>query len=361
MVLGKFTDIKIAGVSVAVPSKRLSVTNYHNAFGEDVVTKFTEMTGVESVCRAVREQTASDLGYEAAMNLFREQGIDPAEIGMLVFVSQKPDYRSPSTAFLLHRRLGLSPECSCFDINLACSGFVYGLQTSLSMLSASTAKKALLITADTSVKTLAPEDRTMVMLFGDSGSAVLLEKEQGAPPITIAMRSDGTRFKSIVTPSGAYRNVHSPTERVEWSDGIRRSDFDTHMKGMEVFGFSIKDVPQLLKDFLDETQTDGEDFDYFTLHQANMYILKQISRKLKFPFEKIPVSLDRFGNNSSNSIPLVWADHFGDGPKREIRTLISGFGAGLSWACADVSLDTSVVLPLLVTDAFFAEGREIGD
>ncbi|HLN95914.1 MAG TPA: ketoacyl-ACP synthase III [Flavobacterium sp.] len=357
MVLGNFKDIRVAGVSVAVPSKRYGVENYHDAFGADVVAKFTEMTGVASVCRAVPEQTASDLGYEAAHNLFSKSDIDPSEIGMLVFVSQKPDYRSPSTAFLLHKRLGLPASCSCFDINLACSGFVYGLQTTLSMLRASDAKKALLITADTSIKTLAPEDRTMVMLFGDSGSAVVLEKQAGAPPISIGMRSDGSRFKSIITPSGAYRNVESPTERVEWSDGIKRSDFDTHMKGMEVFGFSIKDVPQLLQDFLTETQTQPDTYDYFTLHQANMYILKQISRKLKLPFDKIPVSLDRFGNNSSNSVPLVLADHFGTQSGRSIRTLMAGFGAGLSWACADVTIDTDVILPLHVTDAFATEAQ----
>lgn len=355
MLFSETNHVKISGISVAVPSLSVPVESYNAVFGEEVVSKFSEMTGVKSVCRCIPQQTASDLGFEAAQNLLNQFGIDKSEIGILVFVSQKPDYRSPSTAFILHSRLGLSENCTSFDINLACSGYIYGLQTVLSLLENSDAKKALLITADTSVKSLAPEDRTMIMLFGDSGSATLVEKTEEDCSIKIGMRTDGNRFKSIITPSGAYRNRFISTERVKWSDDISRSDYDTHMKGMDVFGFSITDVPKLLKDFMEATETTPENYDYFSLHQANMYILKQLARKLKIPFEKIPLSLDRYGNNSSNSVPLVLADHFGSITSGSFRTLMAGFGAGLSWACCDTSIDYSVILPLLKTDNYYKE------
>lgn len=342
-------------MTAAVPSQLVPVSSYNETFGEENVAKFSELTGVKSVCRAVPEQTASDLGYEAAVNLFEKNGIDPAEIEILIFVTQKPDFRVPSTAFSLQNRLGLAKHCICFDLNLACSGFIYGLQTIFAMLQSSTATSALLITADTSIKTLSPHDRTMVMLFGDSGSATLVTKAAGDTVARFGSRSDGSRFKSIITPSGAYRNRFVPAERVAWSDEILRSDYDTHMKGMDVFGFSIMDVPQLLKDFFEQLQTTVETYDVFALHQANMYILKQISRKLKIPLTKIPVVLDRYGNNSSNSIPLLLADQFGDGESKNIRTLMCGFGAGLSWACADITLNTSAINPLLVTDSFYKQ------
>lgn len=354
MLLSKFSNIKIEGISVAAPSKRIPVETYNEAFGEETIIKFAEMTGVKSVCRAVPEQTASDLGYEAAKNLFDKKGVDTSEIGMLVFITQKPDYRTPSTAFVLHKRLGLPESCSCFDINLACSGFLFSLHTVYSMLKNSDAKKALLITADTSHKTLSPMDRTMIMLFGDSGSATLISKTEEESPAYFTMRTDGQRFKSIITPSGAYRNMGAPRERVEWTDGIMRSDYDTHMKGMDVFGFSIKDVPQLMKEFLEALGTTPADYDSFALHQANMYILNQISRKLKVPMDKIPVALDRYGNNSSNSVPLVLADHYA-GKGDTMRVFMSGFGAGLSWACADVMIDTNAILPILETDAYYEE------
>ncbi len=344
--------IKISGVSVALPSQKIPVTNYIEIFGEEVIQKFVETTGVKSVCRSLPEQTASDLGYEAAKNLFEKKQINKAEVGILVFISQKPDFRSPASSFIIHDRLGLSEDCLCLDINLACSGFIVALHTIHNLLQSSDSKKALLITADTSHKTLSPFDRTMIMLFGDSGSALLLEKTTELYETHFAIRSDGSRFKSIITPSGAYRNRNAPKERVEWSDGILRSDYDTHMKGMDVFGFSISDVPALFKDFLTELDKTPDDYDYFTVHQANLYILKQISRKIKIPMEKIPISLDRFGNNSSNSVPMVLADHFSNIQPTKLKLFMSGFGAGLSWACADISIESEAILPIFFTDDF---------
>lgn len=355
MLLSNFSGIDIEKISVAVPSGRIAIESYNDIFGEENVSKIAEMTGVKSVCRAVPQQTASDLGYEAARKLFDSSDIDKSNIGMLVFITQKPDYRTPSTAFVLHNRLGLPQECSCFDINLACSGFIYSLHTVFAMLKNSDAKKALLITADTSHKTLSPMDRTMIMIFGDSGSAAVVSKTGSDNNTSFAMRTDGQRFKSIITPSGAYRNVGASRERTEWTDGILRSDYDTHMKGMDVFGFSIKDVPQLMKDFMEAQHTTPADYDSFALHQANKYILSQISRKLKIPMDKIPVSLDRYGNNSSNSVPLVLADHFAGKGSSTMRVFMSGFGAGLSWACADVVINTDAILPLHETDEYYKE------
>lgn len=345
-------NIQITGVSVAVPTQKIPVTHYEDTFGKDTVEKFIETTGVNSVSRAVPEQTATDLGFEAANNLFNEKKINKEEIGIVLFVSQKPDFRAPSSSYIIHKRLGLSKECLCMDLNLACSGFIVALHTIHTLLENSDAKKALLITADTSHKTLSPHDRTMIMLFGDSGSALLLEKTEDSIESNFSIKSDGKRFKSIITPSGAYRNRGASSERVEWSDGILRSDYDTHMKGMDVFGFSISDVPKLFKEFLGELGKTPEDYDYFTLHQANHYILKQISRKIKIPMEKIPISLDRFGNNSSNSVPMVLADHFSDIEPRKLKLFMSGFGAGLSWACADIEIDSEGILPIIYTDAY---------
>ena len=344
-------NITVSGISVAIPTGKIPVTDYEDSFGKETVQKFIETTGVKSVSRAVPEQTATDLGYEAAVNLFKKKNINKEDIGIVLFVSQKPDFRAPASSYIIHDRLGLGKNCLCLDINLACSGFIVALHTIHTLLENSDANKALLITADTSHKTLSPHDRTMIMLFGDSGSALLLEKTAAEIEANFSIKSDGQRFKSIITPSGAYRNRNAPKERVAWSDGILRSDYDTHMKGMDVFGFSISDVPKLFKEFLKELEKTPDDYDYFTLHQANHYILKQLSRKIKIPMEKIPISLDRFGNNSSNSVPLVLADHFSNIESKKLNLFMSGFGAGLSWACADLEIDSSGILPIIYTDA----------
>jgi 3-oxoacyl-[acyl-carrier-protein] synthase III len=357
MLLSHHDKIKVAGLSVAVPSGRIAVEHYYSAFGQETVDKFSEMAGVKEVTRAIPQQTAADLGYEAAVNLIKTKGIDKDDIGLIMFVSQKPDYRSPASAYVLQKRLGLSESILCFDVNLACSGFVYGLQTCMSLLSASNKKLALLVTSDTSHKTISPEDRTMIMLFGDSGSALLLEKDDACMEEAVfGLRTNGAKFKSIVTPAGAFRNMDLPNIDEQWTDDIVRSDYNTHMKGMDVFGFSITDVPKLMKDFLAETNTPPEDYDVFALHQANLYILKQLSRKVKIPFGKIPVSIDRFGNNSSNSIPLVLSDHFGAAQGKLLKVFICGFGAGLSWACGSIHMDESSILPIFETDEYYKEG-----
>lgn len=355
MLISEFKNIEISGVSVALPTQTVPVENFCSVFGEEVVTKFSEMTGVKSVSRAVPDQTASDLAFLASQNLLNQTGIDPAEIGFLLFVTQKPDFRVPSTSFLLHKRLNLGRECACFDINLACSGFIYTLHTGMSLIKNSNAKHGLILTGDTSVRTISPADRTMVMLFGDSGTATLISKTESEQSTWFTFRTDGKRFKSIITPAGAYRNIGAPVESTEWSDGIIRSDYDTHMKGMDVFGFSITDVPLLMKDLMDKLGTTSSSYDYFALHQANMYILKQISRKLKIPLAKIPVALDRYGNNSSNSVPLVLSDFFGNQSNGKYRIMMSGFGAGLSWGVCDAMLDVSTVLSPLFSDEHYQE------
>lgn len=347
-------NVLVEGISVALPSEKVAISSFNELFGAEVVNKFIDVTGVKSYYRAIPQQTAADLGYMAALDLIRRKNINTNDISYLVFVTQKPDFRVPSTAYHIHQRLSLREDCICFDLNLACSGFVYGLQVISSLLALQGNSKALLITGDTSHRTFSPVDRTLIMLFGDSGTATLLSNQSSPNSIKFALRTNGRKFKSIITPSGAYRNRQASTKRVAWNDGIMRSDYDTHMKGMDVFGFSITDVPRLLKDFMKYTDTTPDSYDCFALHQANLYILKQIARKLKISLEKIPIVLDRFGNNSSNSIPLVLADYYGDINSGEKRIMMSGFGAGLSWACCDIHLSADIINPIIYTDEFFS-------
>ncbi len=353
MIYSKISQIEIAGMSVAVPVRQIPVESYNSVFGEEGVAKFSEMTGVKSVHRAIPQQTAADLAFEAAKDLLEKNGINKADIGLLLFVTQKPDYRIPATAFALHKRLDLPEHCSCSDINLACSGFVIALHSAMANMQHSDSKYSLVLTGDTSVRSISPLDRSMIMLFGDSGTATLLKKTETPVESHFSIRTDGDRFKAIITPAGAYRNIGLPLESTVWADEIERSDYDTHMKGMDVFGFSITDVPKLMKELMEMVGTTTESYDYFTLHQANMYILKQISRKIKIPAEKLPIALDRFGNNSSNSVPLVICDHFGNSPDQKIRIMMSGFGAGLSWACCDTVLNTACINPIIFTDNYY--------
>ena len=126
--------IRIAGMSCVVPSNRVTVESFSDVFGEEIPAKFTAGTGIKAMYKALPEQTASDLATVAAQNLFKKTAIDPGEIGLMILVTQSPDYRRPSSASVVQKRLGLPIDCSCMEINLGCSGFIYGLQTAMSLM-----------------------------------------------------------------------------------------------------------------------------------------------------------------------------------------------------------------------------------
>ncbi|MED3781070.1 ketoacyl-ACP synthase III [Heyndrickxia sporothermodurans] len=352
----KFDNIKITGITTAVPHQRIKVESFNEVFGEDAVQKFTSTTGIREFRKTSSEQTASDLGYVAAEELLLKKDVDKSEIGALIFISQSPDYRRPATACVLQSRLGLTQNCAAFDVNLGCSGFIYGLQTLSSMMQCSDIKKAIIIISETATKLTNPKDKATAMIFGDAGSAILLEKTQDAPSIYGNLKTDGTRYRSIILPAGGFRDMKPSDEVFMCSDGNERSLYNIFMDGTAVFSFAISDVPETIKEFLQYNNSTIDDYDSFILHQANSFIIRQISRRLKMPKEKVPISIDRYGNTGGISIPLTICDYYGKKHGGTVKTLMCGFGIGLSWGVASISIDIDNVFPIIETDDYFAEG-----
>lgn len=352
----KSEGIGIAGIACAVPDNLVTVDSFCPVFGEEITQKFTTSTGIKAMYKALPEQTAGDLAYAAAEHLLSKVEIDRSEVGALIFVTQSPDYRRPSTASVLHKRLKLSVECAAQEINLGCSGFIYGMQTAISMMRDSDYKYTLLLLGETASKLVDPNDRTIVMMYGDAGAAVLLERQEGVLTQTL-LRSDGERFKAIVLPAGGFRDMYPPRDKFVCSDGIERSLYDIYMNGTEVFSFTITDVPRALDDYLEKTGTSAADYDACVLHQANQFILKQITRKLRLPKEKVPISIDRYGNTGGISVPLTICDAYGERSGEKLHALLSGFGVGLSWGVMDAVIDTDKVFPIIKTTDYFVAGK----
>ena len=348
--------IGIAGISCAVPKNRVTVESFIPIFGEEATSKFTAGTGIKSMYKALPEQTASDLAVAAAENLLSQIAVDKAEIGLMLMVTQSPDYRRPSSASIVQKRLKLPVDCSCMEINLGCSGFVYGFQTAMSLMNNTDAKFALLLMGETASKLVDPKDKSIVMMYGDAGAAILLTRQEAASSTTL-LRSDGDRFKAIVLPAGGFRDMNPGHDRFICSDGIERSLYDIFMDGTSVFSFSITDVPQALKDYLEKTKKNVEDFDAFIFHQANQFIIKQLIRKMKLPKDQLQLSLDRYGNTGGISIPLTLCDAFGAVNNEKKRVLMSGFGIGLSWGVTNAVIDTDTVFPIVETGDYYAEGK----
>ncbi|WP_240193650.1 3-oxoacyl-ACP synthase III family protein [Desulfobulbus alkaliphilus] len=353
----KCSNIKIGGIACAVPGEVVEVSSFIPVYGEDMVVKFTAMTGIKSFRRSHSKQTASDLGFSAAEHLLTHKGIDKSSIGALVFVAHSTDYRRPATACVLHKRLGLNKECAAYDINLGCSAYPYGLQAVASLMQCSDISRALLVVGETVTKISNPNDRSTAMLFGDAGAATLLEKTEGPHDIVGLLRTDGSGYRSIIVPAGGFRQLQAAHENtVVCMDGNERSLHDVHMNGPDVFNFTIQDVPRALRDFFQHTGSSVDDYDAVILHQANLFIIKQIARKLKIPLDKCPLTIDRFGNTSAGALPLTLCDAYAGKVERELRVLMAGFGVGLSWGVVAATINTSDLLPVLESDDYFAEG-----
>jgi 3-oxoacyl-[acyl-carrier-protein] synthase-3 len=356
MIIGDLNEIRLAGVAAALPTRKVRSVDYYPVFGAEMVDKIVATTGIRESYHVHSDQTAGDLAFAAARHLLKELKVEPSSIGLLIFVVTYPDYFVPSTANILQKRLGLPLDCLVFDMNLACSGFIIGLQAAGALLKNLGASRALLLVGDSTSKVVAPGDKSR-LLFGDAGSAALLETAPGAAPMNFGFRNDGGRFKSLIVPAGAFRLPEAPKEPEVWADGNSRSDYNLFMNGADVFSFAMTDGPALILEFLNHHQRDMGGFEAAVFHQPNAFIMKHIARKINLPPEKMPLSLDRYGNTSGASIPVTLCDAFSGQAGRRREFLFCAFGAGLSWAVASVTLDEEAVIPPLIhTDEFHQDG-----
>ena len=348
MIFSKFDDIKIAAIAASVPEGVVDIAAKLDDPEEDpkFIKHFMKNTGIKAKRKSGYEQTAADFSYSAAKQIMDAGYYKPEEIGVLINITQTPDYRTPATALTIQKRLGLSKNCLVFDINLGCSGFVYGVSLAASILKTSTAKKGLVTVGDTLARgrkhMKLKRSSNTGLLFGDASAAILVEKdaEQG---FCSGLMSDGTGHKALSSPYNAWRHPIGP-ESIPGDD-------------IAVFNFTINEVPAILTDYLEQTHTNIEEYDDLVLHQANMMILKNIAKRVGMPMEKVPVCLDRFGNTSGCSVPLAIVDKYGESNEdREVNLLTSSFGIGLSWGVIGFKINVRDILPLTEGKDTFDDG-----
>ena len=330
--------VRVAGVSAAVP-KHVVENRDSPLFTKEELDKLFDSVGIERR-RCVEEgMTTADLCQAAAERLLSDMGIEKASIDALVLVTQTPDFRNPATAVILQDRLGLPKTTLAFDVALGCSGYVYGLYVLSSLVSAGRIGNALLLVGDTASLTSSPLDKSRNLLFGDGGSATLLQFDPTAAPMHFDLGSDGSGYQAIYTPHSGFRNRPTPEsyEMIDYGDGIVRAKVHSWLDGMEVFGFGISRAPKTVKSLAAAMNLDFGTVDYFLFHQANKMMNDRIVSKLGIPTEKAPSNLRDFGNTSCASIPLLMATEvFNDKPFTG-NLVLCGFGVGLSWATGYVS------------------------
>jgi len=346
----KFESVGIKGLAACVPANKVINRNYTEIFSADEAELIVEKTGIEERRFALPGTTASDLCFEAANNLLDELKVDRSEIDALLFVSQTADYRMPASAIILQDRLKLSKNTLAFDINIGCSGYVYGLSVAFMYAQQEHIRKVLLLVGETRSRVYSPKDRTTAFLFGDGGTATLIEKNKGLGVSNFLMGSDGSRQNLIKIDAGGYRNPSSfdtLKEKITDVYGNIRSAEHGYMKGSDVFSFVLREIPGNIKTLLRRAEYDWEDLDKFFFHQANKFMNDYLVKKLGVKVEKAPQSLQKYGNTSSVSIPLNVVDHYGGQRIENEAWLFSGFGVGMSWASAIIQARDIKVLPII--------------
>lgn len=341
-----FKNVGISGISAVVPKNIIDNCTFTDIFTKQEIENTINTTGIKQRRFVNENMCSSDLCYEASQKLIEHFDLDKDSIDLLIFLSQTPDFHQPATAPIIQHQLGLSKSTGAFDINLACSGYVYGLATAFSFASQKGINKVLLLVGETLSKIVSKRDRATSLLFGDAGSATLIEKNAKFESSFFSMNSDGSGNWVLMIPSGGYRNPSSTESLKEkkYEDGSIRSDEQLFMDGMEVFNFTMREVPKDIKKILKYSKQNLDAVDYIVFHQANKFMTDFFATKLRYPKEKVPYSLEKYGNTSAVSIPLTIVSELkNDLIDARKKVILCGYGGGLSWATAILELNNCFI------------------
>ncbi|MBU3612868.1 3-oxoacyl-ACP synthase III family protein [Polynucleobacter sp. MG-27-Goln-C1] len=330
-------DIGIEGVEFCLGQNSVSNSQLQEENPSWDMSKTLERSGVKSRPVAIPGTTALDLAYEAANKLLNQLKCPSSEIDALIFCTQTPDYVLPPNSSLLHGRLNLASNVMAFDISHACSGFIYGLGIARSLVASGTAKKVLLITADTYTRLIHPADRSIRPLFGDGAAATIVSS--GNLVMKIKDMSFGTAGKKadrfIVEAGGARNEAPISEEVILDRSGRITSSRHISMDGLGLLSYFNNVIPISVLGLLEKNGKNVSDVSLFLFHQASRLALEGIMRSLKIPDNKMIIDMEETGNLVSSSIPVLLSRLLKGGaiPEGE-PVILCGFGVGLSWGTA---------------------------
>lgn len=292
------------------------------------------------------DETTSYMATEAALAAIENAGIDPKEIDLIILATLSPERATPSMSCIVQDKIG-AVNATCFDLNAACSGFVYALQTADAYITAGLAKTALIIGSETLSKMVDWKDRSTCILFADgAGAAIVTEREQGI--LSSVTRSDGSKGMSLKCKERSTRNF------------LNKKTEDKHyiqMIGPDIFKFAVRKVPACIDLLLQRANMSKEDVTYFVLHQANARIVASVSNKMEIPIEKFPMNIEHCGNTSSASIPILLDEMNRSAMlKPGDKLVLCGFGGGLTWGAQ--LLEWSMPTPEITDDEESEEAAE---
>jgi len=319
---------KITGTGSYVPKKVISNHDFEKKL--DTSDEWiTERTGIKKRRIAGKKETNSDLCLEASKNALEAAGLKAKDLDMIIVATMSGDMPMPSTAAFLQSKLG-AKKIAAFDINAACSGFLYGLSVADSFIRTGAAKKLLLVGSEMNSRFLDWEDRSTCVLFGDGAGAVILEptrsKTRGI--LSTSLYSDGDMWDYICVPGGGSKHPAS-------AKTIKDKKHYIKMRGNETFKIAVRTLETLVINTLKENNIKPSQLSMLIPHQANLRIISATAKRLKLPMDKVALNLDKYGNTSSASIPIALDEVVREKKiKKDDYILLEAFGGGLTWASA---------------------------
>jgi len=282
-------------------------------------------TGIRQRHIAAEGETTGDLAFHAAQRALEAAGVSADELDLIVVGTTTPDLVFPSTACLLQARLG-ALGCAAFDVNAACSGFIYALGVADKFVISGAAKTVLVVGAETLTRMVDWEDRTTCVLFGDGAGAVVLKPDTETGILSTHLHADGSKKELLWNPVGVSKGFNVN----EKNAGVL-----IQMAGGEVFKHAVKALDAVVDETLDANGLGRDDLDWLIPHQANLRIIKGTAKRLNMPMERVIVTVDRHGNTSSGSVPLALDEAVRSGRvQRGQLLLLEAFGGGFTWGSA---------------------------
>ena len=320
-------EARIIGLGACLPEQ--VVTNADLAKRIDTSDEWIrDRTGIEQRHIAREGETTCDLAEGAAREALASAGIDASELDLIIVGTTTPDVIFPSTACLLQHRLG-AKDCPAFDVNAACTGFVYALSVAEKFVKSGAAKNALVVGAETLSRMLDWNDRGTCVLFGDGAGAVVLRADQREGIISTHIHANGAYGHLLHNPVGV-----SVGFKDEPNHGVK-----VMMAGNEVFRVAVRTLARIVDETLSAANLEQSEIDWLIPHQANLRIIKATAQHLKMPMERVVVTVNKHGNTSSGSVPLALHHGVRSGQVKEGQLLLlEAFGGGFTWGSALVRL-----------------------
>lgn len=318
----------IKDIAYYLPKGVLTNEMIANEFPEWGAEKVASKVGIKVRHIADKEETASDMAFYAAEQLFR-QTCCRESIDFVLLCTQSPDYFLPSSACVLQHRLGLRKSCGALDFNLGCSGYEYGLVIAKGLIATEVAKNVLLLTAETYTKYIHPKDKGNRTIFGDAATATLVSVDGFAEICESVVGTDGSGYANLIVKSQGARHRQLYGD-VTWEDGSPVSGDYLYMHGANVFDFTADVVPTMIEELLNKSQISKDDVDLWIFHQANKYMINYLRKLIEIDKSRFYTYMEDVGNTVSSTIPIAMCEARKEGCLKG-NVLLAGFGVGLSW------------------------------